>query len=94
MPTGPFMNYLHYDLHLDPGEIVEVTLDKQANVRLLDEANFSNYKRGMRHTYYGGLAKESPARITAPHAGHWHLVIDLGGYAGSVRAAVQTHRAA
>lgn len=88
------MNYLHYDLHLDSGEIVEITLDKPANVRLLDEVNFSNYKRGMHHTYHGGLAKQSPARIAAPHAGHWHLVIDLGGYAGSVRASVQTHRAA
>lgn len=88
------MNFLHYDLNLSSGEVVEVTLDKQANVRLLDDANFSNYKRGARHTYFGGLAKQSPARIAAPHAGHWHLVIDLGGYAGTVRASVQTHRAA
>jgi hypothetical protein len=88
------MNYLHYDLHLSPGDVVEVTLDKQANVRLLDDTNFSNYERGMRHTYHGGLAKQSPVRLSAPGAGHWHLVIDLGGYAGSVRASVQTHRAA
>ncbi len=40
------MNYLHYELELTPGDVVEVTLDKQANVRLLDEMNFSNYKRG------------------------------------------------
>jgi hypothetical protein len=53
------MNCLHHDLHLDPGEIGEVTLDKPANVRLLDEVNFSNYKLGMRHSYYGGLAKQS-----------------------------------
>ncbi len=88
------MNYLHYDLHLSSGDVVEVTLDKQANVRLLDDANFSNYQRDMHHTYYGGLAKQSPVRLTAPRTGHWHLVIDLGGYAGSVRASVQTHRAA
>jgi hypothetical protein len=88
------MNYLHYDLNLGPGEVVEVALDKQANVRLLDDANFSSYKHGSRHTYIGGLAKQSPVRLTAPRAGHWHLVIDLGGYAGSVRASVQTHRAA
>ena len=48
------MNYLHYELELTPGDVVEVTLDKQANVRLLDEMNFSNYKRGERHTYYRG----------------------------------------
>jgi hypothetical protein len=86
------MNYLHYDLNLGQGDIVEVTLDKQANVRLLDETNFSNYTRGQRHTYHGGLAKQSPVRLVPPHAGRWHLVIDLGGYAGTVRASVRTLR--
>lgn len=45
------MNFLHYPLNLDSGEIVDVTLDKQANVRLMDEMNFSKYKKGERHTY-------------------------------------------
>jgi hypothetical protein len=84
------MNYLHYDLDLRPDDVVEVTLDKQANVRLLDEPNFSAYKRGGRHTYHGGLVKQSPVRLAPPHPGHWHVVVDLGGYAGSVRASVRT----
>jgi hypothetical protein len=84
------MNFLNYELQLDAGDIVEVTLDKQANVRLLDDINFSSYKAGQHHTYYGGLAKVSPARLRPPHAGHWHLVVDLGGYAGTVRASVKT----
>lgn len=84
------MNYLHYDLHLTQDEIVEITLDKQANVRLLDGSNYSAYKRGERHRYYGGLAKTSPYRLKPPHSGHWHLVIDLGGYSGTVRASVRT----
>lgn len=83
------MNYLHYDLQLKSGDIVEVDLDKQANVRLLDDSNFSSYRRGDRHQYFGGLAEKTPARIPAPHAGHWHLVIDLGGFAGTVRASVR-----
>ena len=83
------MNYLHYDFDLTEGDIVEVTLDKQANVRLLDAANFSKYRSGEQHRYYGGLAKESPVRIRAPHAGHWHVVIDLGGYAGTVGASAR-----
>jgi hypothetical protein len=88
------MNFLHYDLDLDAGDVVEVTLDKQANVRLLDEVNYHRYKRGQRHTYHGGLAKASPIRLRTPNAGSWHLVIDLGGYAGTVRASVRTIRAA
>lgn len=80
------MNYLHYEFDLGSNDTVEVTLDKQANVRLLDATNFALYRSGAKHRYYGGLAKESPVKMSAPHAGHWHVVIDLGGYAGTVRA--------
>ena len=80
------MNYLHYEFDLGSNDTVEVTLDKQANVRLLDATNFALYRSGSKHRYYGGLAKESPVKMSAPHAGHWHVVIDLGGYAGTVRA--------
>lgn len=86
------MNYLHYDLQLQSGEVVEVTLDKQANVRLLDEPNFSLYRQGKRHRYYGGLATKSPVRLSPPNAGRWHLVVDLGGYGGTVKASVRTIR--
>lgn len=84
------MNYLHYVLDLDEGEAVEVTLDKAANVRLLDEVNYGRYKRGDRHEYRGGYAKVAPLVLEPPRPGRWHLVIDLGGYAGRVTAAVQT----
>lgn len=83
------MNFLHYDFTLESDDIVEVTLDKQANVRLLDDINFSQYKRGQKHSYYGGLAKQSPVRLKPPTPGHWNLVIDLGGYAGTVRASAR-----
>ena len=84
------MNYLHYDLNLNINDSVEVTLDKQANVRLLDDLNYSKYRRGQKHTYYGGLAKKSPVHLSPPRPGRWHIVIDLGGYAGTVNASVRT----
>jgi len=87
------MNYLHYEFDLGPDDAVEVTLDRQANVRLLDSANYSRYQTGLQHRYHGGLAKESPVTIPAPHAGHWHVVVDLGGYAGTVRAYAEPVRA-
>ena len=86
------MNFLNYDLQLSSGDVVEVTLDKQANVRLLDDTNYSYYQRGERHTYYGGLATKSPTHLRPPHSGHWHVVIDLGGYAGTVNASVRVIR--
>jgi hypothetical protein len=80
------MNFLHYEFQLGTNDVVEVTLDQQANVRLLDDSNFSRYQSGQQHTYYGGMAKVSPVHLRPPHSGHWHLVIDLGGYAGTVSA--------
>lgn len=83
------MKYLHYEFNLSQGECVEISLDKQANVKLLDSINYQNYKRGRKYRYYGGLAKRSPITLEPPHPGHWHLVIDLGGCADSVYASVQ-----
>jgi hypothetical protein len=83
------MKFLHFDLRANRGDIVRVTLDKQANVRLMDDSNFSHYKKGQKHQYYGGLATKSPIDIVVPHSGSWTLVVDLGGYAGTVHASVQ-----
>jgi hypothetical protein len=87
------MEYLRYDLRLAETDIVEVTLDRQANVRLLDAQNFALFANSQAHRFHGGLAKKSPLRLRAPSAGSWHLVIDLGGYTGQVRASVRTLRA-
>lgn len=82
------MNYLHYEFDLTQGEALQVTLDKKANVELLDGPNFERYQTGQPHRYYGGSALVSPVTLVPPHAGHWHVVIDLGGFPGTVRASV------
>ncbi len=84
------MRFQHYDLgHLERGQIVQVTMSgKAANVRLMDSSNFSSYRSGRQHRYYGGHATRSPVRIPVPHSGHWHVTIDLGGYGGTIRSAV------
>jgi hypothetical protein len=84
------MNFLHYDLQLSPAQSVEITLDKGANVRLLDDANYGMYQRGQPHRYYGGHTTTSPVRLKPPHGGRWHVVIDLGGFPGTVSASVRT----
>jgi hypothetical protein len=85
------MHYLHTDLGvLSAGSVVIVELSgTEANVLLLDNGNLASYKRGDRYRYYGGHFRLSPARIPVPAAGRWHVVIDLGGGAGSVSAAVR-----
>jgi hypothetical protein len=84
------MNFTQFDLgRLNPGQIVEVTLSgSAANVRLMDSANFSNFKTGRQHRYIGGLIKESPFRAKIPKSGHWFVTIDMNGLQGSVSSAV------
>lgn len=85
------MNFTHYDLGVLAGsEMVEVTLQgNAANVRLMDSANFSAYRAGRQHHFYGGHAARSPVRLQVPTAGHWHVAVDLGGYGGSVQSSVR-----
>jgi hypothetical protein len=83
------MKFLHYEFDLGLDDAVEVRLDRQANVRLLDGDSFQRYRSGQRHEYYGGLAKTSPVVLRPPHSGRWHVVVDLGGYAGTVRASAR-----
>jgi hypothetical protein len=83
------VNFLHQELELDSDDVVEVTLDHAANVQLLDTANYEQYRQGKPYRYFGGYYRETPARISAPRAGRWHVVVDLGGGAGTVRASLR-----
>lgn len=85
------MNFQSYNLgYLHGGEIVEITIQGDApNVRLLDSLNFSHYKNGRNHRYFGGHAKSSPVRIPVPHSGNWYVAIDFGGFAGRAKTAVR-----
>jgi hypothetical protein len=82
------MQYLHWEIDAEEGAVVRVELDRQANVRLLDDLNYSAYRTGRNHRYYGGHATQSPVTIPVPHAGRWRVVVDLGGYGGHVSASV------
>lgn len=80
------MKYGYYDFgNLQEGQIVEVSLSKAANVRLMDSLNYNKYKSGRGHRYLGGYVTRSPFRLRVPNSGHWYLTIDLGGYSGNVR---------
>ncbi len=89
------MQFIHTDLgQRKRGEVVEIALTSGANVRLMDSSNFSNYKNGRKHTYFGGLAKQTPVRLAIPSSGHWHVAVDMQGLQGSTRASVRVLPAA
>ncbi|MDN4161136.1 DUF1883 domain-containing protein [Nocardioides abyssi] len=83
------MNHLYFDLkHQKKGAVAIVSLDKQANVRLMTVSDYRQFKAGRSSRAYGGRATRSPARIPIPRDGHWVVVVDLGGGRGQVRAGV------
>jgi hypothetical protein len=83
------MQHVKYDLgQVKRGSTVVVTLDKQANVLLMDSTNYASYARGRRCNYFGGLMKKSPASIPVPRDGHWFVAVDLGGASGRIRSGV------
>lgn len=85
------MSFTHYNLgDLRGGEVFEVSLSgTEANVLLMDDYNFRNYRARRSSTYLGGHVKRSPVVLQVPRAGHWHIAVDLGGYPGSVRSNVR-----
>ena len=85
------MQFQHYNLgHQPQGAVVEVTLSgNAANVRLLDSTNFQNYRSGRKHRYIGGLIRRSPARLTIPRTGIWHIAVDFQGLRGQCRFSVR-----
>lgn len=84
------MNFIHSDLGFrQQGDLIEITLSSGANVRLMDNAEFSSYQRGRAHRFIGGLAQQSPVRLAIPSAGHWHVAVDMQGLRGSARASIR-----
>lgn len=86
------MNFLHTEFTGGEESTALVTLDAQANVMLLAESEFSAYQRGYSFHYVGGWATSSPVRLTPPRYDRWHVIVDLGGRAGQVKAGVRIIR--
>ena len=85
------MVFLDFDLgQRQRGELVEVTLSGGANVRLMNVANLSYYKKGEKCRFYGGLVTRSPYRLAVPEAGYWHVIVDAQGLRNTTVATVKT----
>lgn len=82
-------DFVKYDLgYQQAGSVVTVELRHRANVHLLDSYNLSRYQRGDSFTAIGGEALRSPLNLEIPSSGNWHVVIDLGGAAGTIESSV------
>ena len=83
------LQHLHKREFLKDGDVVEVASDTQANVFLLDDTNYSNYRTGQSYRYHGGFFTHFPARLSPPHSGYWNVVLDLGGGQATIRHSIR-----
>ena len=88
------LRYLSFKFRAAGGSTIVVTIDRAANVQLLDDANFRRYQRRAPFQYRGGHFTASPIALTVPTSGIWHVVIDTGGRPGTVHATVELRPAA
>ena len=72
------MEYSYSKMNLKKGDIVEVNLEKQANVILLDHINYVKF------------AKKNPCRMRVPNTGTWYLVVNQDGNSGIVNFSINT----
>lgn len=79
------MQHIHAREHLRSGATVRVDCDHQCNVLVMDDRNYSNYRRGQRYEYFGGFYQRLPAFVQMPRTDHWNVVIDLGGGSANIR---------
>lgn len=84
------MNFTHYNLgQKSKDEIVEITLTNAANVRLMNNSNFYNYRNQERHQYYGSYITRSPYKLVIPSSGIWHVTVDVAGLQRSTRSSLK-----
>lgn len=84
------MQFQEYNLGLVPiGKTIEVKLSNSAIVRIMDQYNYTEYKSGEDHHFIGGYIKGASFKALIPCTEHWYVVVDLGGYSGSLISSVR-----
>jgi len=80
------MTFLHWKVPGKAGDLIRIQLDTPAYVRLLDALNFEYYRKGSPVKGEGGWSDRLEVEFTLPYQGTFHVVVDLGGQAGTVKA--------
>lgn len=82
------MDFLHYPVKVTPQDTVVINLSCKANVLFLDDLNYKKYMVGKKFDGRGGLAIRPTVRFTPSYKGLWHVVVDMKGLEGTVKATV------
>lgn len=82
------MEFIHFRVNAGPDNVIQVKLSKQANVRLMDSLNYHKYVKKREYSFTGGLIEKSPVDLRPDRKGEWHIIVDLEGLPGFVKASV------
>lgn len=86
------MTFLHWKIPGSPGDVVLIHTDTPAYVRMLDPLSFEAYKRGSKYQGEGGWSDSLDVEFVLPYKGTFHVVVDLGGTAGNLKATCDISR--
>jgi len=86
------VEFLHYPVRVTPKDVVNISLSGKANVLFLDDLNYKKYVIGKPFNFRGGLSVKPKVRFTPAYKGLWHVVIDMKGLEGTVKAVVDIMR--
>ncbi|KKB63655.1 hypothetical protein WM40_09965 [Robbsia andropogonis] len=75
------MGHIRKREFLKHGDSVLVECSHKANVILLDDAEYGNYKAGRRYKSLGGQYQRYPAILSPDRMDWWNVVIDVEGTA-------------
>ena len=86
------LEFIHFIVKAGPESIIQVNITQPAYVRLMDEVNFQKYKMKKRYTFTGGYASTPKVDLRPNQRAEWHVVVDLEGLDGEVRASLDLLR--
>jgi hypothetical protein len=86
------MDFLHYKINGDQGDLVRVKISNPAYVRMMDPMNFNKYQIGNPYNSLGGFCEREIAEFEVPYKGNFHVTVDLNGAEGLVKAQVDILR--
>ena len=83
------MSFIHFTVKAGPDNIIQVSLSREANVRLMDSVNYQKYRLKKKYSFIGGMAMTPVFDLRPKNKGEWHVIVDLEGLEGEVRASVE-----
>jgi hypothetical protein len=88
------MKYWFSDLGTLPeGKTIEINLSCAANVRVMDDQNFTEFKKNQQPlSFIGGYVKFAPYKVKVPSDGHWWVEVDLADRPGKVTAEINVYQ--